>query len=83
MVATKKRLLKSMTSNKRNDGRTNVPKFGNRNGKKIKNGKHVIIENAVHDLYMQSPLIGDLVWDLFMGKEPNSKRMVIEPTIFE
>ena len=51
--------------------------------KNIKNGKHVIIENAVHDLYMQSPLIGDLVWDLFMGKEPNSKRMVIEPTIFE
>lgn len=64
------------------DGRT-YTNSGIEIAKKIKNGKHVIIENAGHDLYMQSPLTGDLVWDFFMGKVPNSKRMVIEPTIFE
>ena len=64
------------------DGRTYLDS-GIEIAKKFKNGKHVIIENAGHDLYMQSPLIGDMVLDFFKGKELNVNRIVLEPTIFE
>jgi pimeloyl-ACP methyl ester carboxylesterase len=64
------------------DGRTYL-KSGIEIAKKFDNGKHVTIENAGHDLYMQSPLIGDMVLDFFKGKELNVDKIVLEPTIFE
>lgn len=64
------------------DGRTYLSD-GEEIAKKFDNGKHVIIENAGHDLYMQSPLIGDMVLDFFKGKQLNVDRIVLEPTEFE
>ncbi|MFP2996038.1 alpha/beta fold hydrolase [Spongiivirga sp. MCCC 1A20706] len=64
------------------DGRTYV-NSGIEIAKQFKNGKHVIIENAGHDLYMQSPVIGDMVLDFFKGKKLNMNRIVLEPTKFE
>ncbi|MGB5171538.1 MAG: alpha/beta fold hydrolase [Eudoraea sp.] len=64
------------------DGRTYL-NSGMNIAKKFKNGKQVIIENAGHDLYMQSPLIGDMVLDFFKGKKLNVDKIVLEPTIFE
>jgi pimeloyl-ACP methyl ester carboxylesterase len=64
------------------DGRTYL-NSGIEIAKKFENGSHVIIENAGHDLYMQSPLIGDMVLDFFKGKELNINRIVLKPTLFE
>ncbi len=64
------------------DGRT-YSNSGIEIAKKFENGNHVIIENAGHDLYMQSPCIGDMVLDFFKGKEIQVSRIVLEPTIFE
>lgn len=64
------------------DGRTYL-NSGIEIAKKFKKGRHVIIENAGHDLYMQSPLIGDLVLDFFKGKNLNIKKIELEPTIFD
>ncbi|PQB05744.1 alpha/beta fold hydrolase [Aureitalea marina] len=64
------------------DGRTYLTS-GMEIAKKFENGRHVIIENAGHDLYMQSPLIGDMVLDFFKGKELNVDRIVLEPTLFD
>ncbi|NBB89194.1 MAG: alpha/beta fold hydrolase [Bacteroidetes bacterium] len=51
--------------------------------KKFKNGKHLILENAGHDLYMQSPLVGDAVLNFFKGEKLNLERMVLKPITFE
>ncbi len=64
------------------DGRTYVSS-GIEIAKKFKNGQHVIIENAGHDLYMQSPLVGDLVLDFFKGKNLNIIKIELKPTISE
>ncbi|MEM6721707.1 MAG: alpha/beta fold hydrolase [Bacteroidota bacterium] len=64
------------------DGRTYLSS-GKEIAKKFKNGQHVIIENAGHDLYMESPVIGDMVLDFFKGKQLNLDRIVLKPTIFD
>ncbi len=64
------------------DGRTYV-NSGIEIAKKFKKGQHVIIENAGHDLYMQSPLIGDLVLDFFKCKDLNLKKIKLDPTVSE
>ncbi|NNM19000.1 MAG: alpha/beta fold hydrolase [Croceitalea sp.] len=64
------------------DGRTYLGD-GVEIAKKFDHGKHVIIENAGHDLYMQSPVIGEMVLDFFKGKQPNGDSIVLEPTVFE
>jgi len=64
------------------DGRTYVSS-AKEIAKKFKNGQHVIIENAGHDLYMESPVIGDMVLDFFKGKQLNLDRIVLKPTIFD
>ncbi len=64
------------------DGRTYL-EDGVEIAKKFKNGQHVIIENAGHDLYMQSPFIGELVLDFFKGKKLNTDRLTLEAVKFE
>lgn len=64
------------------DGRTYL-KSGIKIAKRFENGSHVIIENAGHDLYMQSPLIGNMVLEFFKGIKPKTDRIELEPTIFE
>ncbi|MEM6684817.1 MAG: alpha/beta hydrolase [Bacteroidota bacterium] len=64
------------------DGRTYVDSAV-QIAKKFKNGQHVLIENAGHDLYMESPVIGDMVLDFFKGKQLNLDRIVLKPTIFD
>jgi pimeloyl-ACP methyl ester carboxylesterase len=64
------------------DGRTYV-NTGIEVAEKFKNGQHVIIVNAGHDLYMESPLIGDLVVDFLKGKDLNLKTIVLAPTASE
>ena len=51
--------------------------------KSFQNGQHIIIDNAGHDLYMSSPLVGDLVLDFFKGKKLNIKSITLKPTPFE
>ncbi|MEP3372482.1 MAG: alpha/beta hydrolase [Maribacter dokdonensis] len=51
--------------------------------KKFKNGRHIIIENAGHDLYMQSPLVSETVLAFFKEKEIGINRMKLEPILFE
>lgn len=64
------------------DGRTYV-NAGIDIAKKFKNGQHVTIVNAGHDLYMQSPLIGDLVIDFLKGEDLNFKKIELTPTVSE
>ena len=46
------------------DGRTYL-NSGVEIAKYFKSGQHIIIKNAGHDLYMLSPIIGDLVLSFF------------------
>lgn len=64
------------------DGRTYL-KDGKAIAQKFQNGQHVIIEHAGHDLYMQSPVIGDMVLAFFQGQPLNLDRIVLKPTVFE
>jgi hypothetical protein len=64
------------------DGRTYL-NSGVAIARKFKNGNHVIIENAGHDLYMKSPIIGSLILDFFKDKKLNVNKITLEPTIFE
>jgi pimeloyl-ACP methyl ester carboxylesterase len=66
----------------RMDGRTYV-NSGIEIAKKFENGHHMIIENAGHDLYMQSPFIGNLVVNFFSGKEPSMSQIELHSTKFE
>lgn len=50
---------------------------------KFENGQHLIIENAGHDLYMQSPLIGEAVLKFFQNEALQVERIVLKPTIFD
>ncbi|MEM9921922.1 MAG: alpha/beta fold hydrolase [Bacteroidota bacterium] len=64
------------------DGRTYL-KSGQAIAQKFVNGQHVIIENAGHDLYMTSPLIGNMVLDFFNGRALNVDRIVLKPRVFD
>lgn len=64
------------------DGRTYVP-AAQETAKAFKNGKHVLIDNAGHSLFMLSPKIGDLIRDFFMGKEIEISTLNLEPVPFE
>lgn len=46
-------------------------------------GQHIIIDNAGHNLYMRSPIIGDLVLEFFKGNALNLKSIELQPTIFD
>jgi len=64
------------------DGRTYL-NSGIAIAEKFKNGNYVIIENAGHDLYMKSPIIGCLILDFFKDKKLNVNKITLEPTIFD
>jgi pimeloyl-ACP methyl ester carboxylesterase len=51
--------------------------------KSFKNGEHLIIDNAGHNLYMESPVIGDAVVRFFQGEELNLEQIVLKPVIFK
>ncbi len=51
--------------------------------KSFKNGQHIIIDNAGHNLYMLSPVIGDLVLEFFKGEELNISEIKLKPVTFE
>ena len=64
------------------DGRTYLTS-GRDIAKKFKKGQHVVIENAGHDLYMQSPLISELVVSFFKGEKLTIKRIELKPILFD
>ncbi|MEL6636177.1 MAG: alpha/beta hydrolase [Bacteroidota bacterium] len=64
------------------DGRTYL-QSGRELAEQFQRGRHVIIENAGHDLYMASPLVGDLVLRFFQGEEVKVKRLVLDPVPFD
>jgi pimeloyl-ACP methyl ester carboxylesterase len=64
------------------DGRTYLTS-AKRIAEQFNNGQHVIIEHAGHDLYMSSPLIGDMVFRFFQGKNINLNRLTLTPILFE
>lgn len=49
----------------------------------FKNGQHIIIDNAGHNLYMLSPVIGDLVLEFFKGENLNISELKLKPVTFE
>ena len=51
--------------------------------KSFKNGQHIIIDNAGHNLYMLSPIIGDLVLEFFKGEKLNISEIKLKPIKFE
>lgn len=51
--------------------------------KSFKNGQHIIIDNAGHNLYMESPVIGDAVVNFFKGEELNLEQINLKPVLFE
>jgi len=51
--------------------------------KSFKNGQHIVIDNAGHNLYMLSPIIGDLVLEFFKGEELNISEIKLKPITFE
>ena len=64
------------------DGRTYV-KDARRTAVYFKKGKHIIIENAGHDLFMSSPKVGELIVDYFKGKNIDVKKIELKPTLFD
>lgn len=64
------------------DGRTYLPSAVE-TAKAFKQGHFVVLDNAGHNLYMQSPIIGDLVLDFFKGKKLNVSEIKLEPIVFE
>lgn len=51
--------------------------------KPFKNGQHIIIDNAGHNLYMLSPIIGDLVLEFLKGEKLNVSEIKLKPVFFE
>lgn len=51
--------------------------------RQFKNGEHVIIDNAGHNLYMLSPIIGDVVVEFFKGEELNLEQINLKPFKFK
>ena len=51
--------------------------------KSFRKGKLVVIDNAGHDLFMQSPVIGELILSFFKGNPVQEEKITIKPTPFE
>jgi len=51
--------------------------------KSFQNGQHIIIDNAGHNLYMLSPIIGDVVLEFFKGQALNLSEIKLQPVYFE
>lgn len=64
------------------DGRT-YPEAARNIAKSFKKGKHIIIDNAGHNLYMTDPLISDLVLNFFKGEKIGVTEIKLEPTRFK
>ena len=64
------------------DGRTYLSS-GKAIAKKFKNGKHIIVENAGHDLYMSSPAIGDMMLRFFKGEHIDNQTIHVDITVFD
>ncbi|MEM8901663.1 MAG: alpha/beta hydrolase, partial [Bacteroidota bacterium] len=64
------------------DGRTYL-QDGINIAKRFTNGQHIIVENAGHDLYMTSPLIGEMMVDFFRGKKPGTEKVILDPIEFD
>jgi len=64
------------------DGRT-YPEAARNIAKSFKNGKHILIDNAGHNLYMVDPLISDLVLNFFKGEKIKVTEIKLEPTEFK
>ncbi|MEM1001506.1 MAG: alpha/beta hydrolase, partial [Bacteroidota bacterium] len=64
------------------DGRTYLSS-GIDIAQKFNNGQHIIVENAGHDLYMESPQIRETILDFFKGKRIETERIAIAPTLFD
>ena len=64
------------------DGRTYL-EDGEQIVKKFRNGKHIVVENAGHDLYMASPEIGATILDFFNGKLITKTTIETKPIIFD
>ncbi|MEM8897781.1 MAG: alpha/beta fold hydrolase [Bacteroidota bacterium] len=64
------------------DGRTYL-QDGINIAQRFKNGQHIIVENAGHDLYMTSPLIGSMMVDFFNGKKLGTEKVILDPVEFD
>ncbi|MEL6925507.1 MAG: alpha/beta hydrolase, partial [Bacteroidota bacterium] len=64
------------------DGRTYLP-AAKTIAQQFPNGQHIIIDNAGHDLFMASPVIGDLIQRYFEGKKLRVQSLQLAPTPFE
>ena len=64
------------------DGRTYL-NSGMEISKKFKKGRHIIVENGGHDIYEQSVKIADEVFNFFKGITGNTKKIYLEPLIFD
>lgn len=64
------------------DGRTFLS-AGKTTAKSFLNGKHVIVENAGHNIFMTSPKVVQLVVDFFKGKAIESTSIKLEPAVFK
>ncbi|MEO1514055.1 MAG: alpha/beta fold hydrolase [Bacteroidota bacterium] len=64
------------------DGRTYLSDAINI-AQQFENGQHVVIENAGHDLFMSSPVVGDMILRFFQDKTLNIDRIRLSPTTFD
>uniref|UniRef100_UPI00404B9D3E alpha/beta fold hydrolase n=1 Tax=Fulvivirga sp. TaxID=1931237 RepID=UPI00404B9D3E len=64
------------------DGRTYL-ESGIAIAKNFKNSTHIIVENGGHDLYEQSPVIAEMVFNFFSGKKPSQSKVMLDPIVFE
>ncbi len=64
------------------DDRTYL-RIGMEIAKAFKKGQYVIIEHGGHDLYMTSPLVGDMALNFFKSEALNLNRIVLEPMVFD
>ncbi|GAA0872296.1 alpha/beta fold hydrolase [Gangjinia marincola] len=63
------------------DGRTYIP-AAKEIAKHFKNGQHIIVQNAGHDLYMASDEIQQTVVDFFGGKQITENKLSVAPVPF-
>jgi len=64
------------------DGRTYYW-TGQKTASAFTNGHHVLVDNAGHNLFMTSPVIGDLILDFFRGVAPQTERITLDPVPFK
>ncbi|WP_177218311.1 alpha/beta fold hydrolase [Robiginitalea myxolifaciens] len=63
------------------DGRTYLTS-GKALADKFTKGQHLVIENGGHDLFMQSPEIGNTILEFFKGNRIAQTRIVLDPVPF-